>query len=128
MNNCFQKKQSHVFWNFDSWFLSRGKKTPVSYCLYESKYIIMKKMKELVLKGKNYPLPNIVRCCLYESKYIVMKKLENKSILYPTLCLPCKFVCNITTKRFIDWGKSSELLTWNLNYFQETEKMLHSTQ
>ena len=83
MSHFFQKAQNHGFWNFDFWFLSRGKKETVNYCLYECKHIIMK-------NWKNYSIP------------------------HPILCVASKFVCNITTKRFIGWGKNGELLRWNL--------------
>ena len=57
MSNFFQNTQNHGFWNFDLWFLSTGKTAALNYILYECKYIIMKKSKELV-----YLPPNIVRC------------------------------------------------------------------
>ena len=42
MGNFFQNAQNHGFWNFDFWFLSRGKKAVINYCLYEWKHVIMK--------------------------------------------------------------------------------------
>ena len=47
LGKSFQNMQNHGFWNFDFWFLSRGKKSAVNYFLYECKHIIMK-IKELV--------------------------------------------------------------------------------
>ena len=48
-----------------------------------------------------------------------MKALHNekmKELIIPHLILyvASKFVCNITTKGYIGWGKNGELLSWNL--------------
>ena len=48
MSNFFQNAQNHGFWNFNFWFLSRGKNATINYYLNECKHIIMKKIKELV--------------------------------------------------------------------------------
>ena len=57
MSNVFQNAQNDGFWNFDFWFLSRGKKATVNYCLYECKHIIMKKNERISLTP-----PIISRC------------------------------------------------------------------
>ena len=84
MSNVFQNAQNHGFWNFDFWFLSKGKKANVNYCLYKMQAHHNENMKELV-----YPPTNI-------------------------LCVASELVCNITTKQFLGWGKNGELLNWNL--------------
>ena len=55
MSIIFQNVQNHGFWNFDFWFLSRGKKVSVNYCVYECKHIIMK-------RWKNKSIPHPILC------------------------------------------------------------------
>ena len=55
MRHVFQKAQNDGFWNFDFWFLSRGKKGTVNYCLYEFKHIITK-------NWKNQSIPHATLC------------------------------------------------------------------
>ena len=99
MSNFFQNTQNYGFWNFDVWFLSRGKKSTVNCCLHECKHIVIK------------------------------KKWKNQSISHPILCVTTKFVCNITTKRFIDWRKKWWIIELkSANSFPETEKMLYCAQ
>ena len=40
-----------------------------------------------------------------------------KELVYhpPILCVASKFVCDITAKRFIGWGKNGKLLSLNLD-------------
>ena len=77
INNIFQNTQNHGFWNFDVWFLSKGKKAAVNYFLYVE-------MKELV-----YPPPNIVRC--YLNLFVTLRQhdssVEKKMVNYwPEIC------------------------------------------
>ena len=55
------------------------------------------------------------------------EKGKNYFIPHPILCVASKFVCNITTKRFIGWGNNGELLSWCLQTTRD-RKMLYGTQ
>ena len=39
---------------------------------------------------------------------------ENRQLNATYNLIYTKFDCNITSKRFIGWGKNGELVTWNL--------------
>ena len=83
MSSFFQNTQNHGFWNFDFWFLSRGKKAAVNYFLYECKHIIMKN-ERISLSPTQY-------CALLVNLFVTLRQsdssVEEKMVNYwPEIC------------------------------------------
>ena len=100
MSNFFQNTQNYGFWNFDVWFLSRGKKSTVNCCLHECKHIVIKKKNERIsLSPTQY-------CALQLNLFVTLRQNDSS----------------------ID-GKNGELLSSNLQTpSQRQKKMLYCAQ
>ena len=69
--------QNHGFWNFDFWFLSRGKKATVNYCLYEWKQIIIKNEIISLFPTQYFALLVNLFATLRQSDSLVEEKMGN---------------------------------------------------
>ena len=49
-------------------------------------------------------------------------KMKELVYPHPILCVASKFVCSITTKWFIGWGKNGEILSWSLQLLPRDRK------